>query len=164
MDVTPKKQTKLLSVRQVAQALGKARHTILRWCLSGRIPEAQLVDGKLWVVPEDFTVLKSGLESDPLLRGLPSEFTSIDVDKKMEQIDTYEVYVNPTPSGHNRFLDVKGYERIKNEKNLSKWAIYRLTGVHPATQKKMERGEKVAASVVVRLSLGLEVEIEDLLT
>lgn len=157
------KLPKLYSLRQAAILTGISYARLWNAARRGRIPSShcQLVDGR-WILAEGFRIMPTGMPQDKLIAELPAELISD------------EVYINPSavlpvknterkhiPRGDQRKVAVWGFDR--NTVGLSRREIYRRTGVHMTTLAKLADGKQVRPGVVVRLSRGLGVDIEELL-
>lgn len=151
----------LLSIRQYAAYLGKSYMQVWNALHRGRIPRSQYVDGT-WVIAKDATILRSGLENDPLIANLPAEFISEGVVKYPSAIpENKKIVRNWKPTGDSRKVVIWGYNDAVKDMGIRE--IYRITGVHPSTQKKLRDEEPVQPSVVWSLSRNLGIEPEDLL-
>jgi hypothetical protein len=154
---------KLLSVRQAAALTGLSKQQLWYALRRGRISPkyAQLVDGR-WVIREDFKILRSGMNKDPLLANLPEELISDEPVKDWSADLPQTVHKGNVESLQNaNVVRLVGYER--EVEGMSVWEIYDLTRVHPATQKRIREGEKVKAKVALRLARGLGIPAERLL-
>jgi hypothetical protein len=134
----------------------------------GRIPRAQKV-GSHWVIAEDATILRANVDLDPYLYSLPERFIAEKgVAKDYRKLEELEKLKHKAPGNLKLFEGRKfrkvtawGYNRLT--KGMTNNEIYRVTGVHHNTQKKLRAEEEVEGSVVLRLSEGLAVPVEDLL-
>jgi hypothetical protein len=154
----------LMLVSEFAHHIGKSRRWVRAACEDGVITACQKVGDYLWVIAED-TLFKPRA-----LKGISNEL--IDVGLPQERVIgvTYVVpppeYVEKTgnPNGNpQRKVTLNGWPRIRKELGMGRDRIYDKTGVHPETQKKMERFEPVTSAVAWKLAYSLDKEIEDLL-
>lgn len=67
----------------------------------------------------------------------------------------------PKPVQGKSGVELPGFERVAE--GMSREYIYRKTGVHPTTQRRILEGKLVRPEVAVRLCVGLHLDIEELL-
>lgn len=146
-------------MRQVADILGKPKSAVYEALRKNRIVGAHWVD-KWWVIQEDFRIIHHGID-DALVKNLPPELIADEPPKNFNvKLKEYKSKGNLTEKFHRK-VSMPGFTRCTE--GMSGRDLYRLTGVHPATQAKLRRGERVKADVALRLANGLDIDVEELL-
>ena len=154
----------LLSVPEFAHYIGKSERWVRDACEDGVIVACQIV-GRNWVIAQD-TLFRpraiSGIDGMLLDYGLPEERI------------IGKTYVVPAPEykGTNpgnkhgnpkRKIVVKSWPRIREKLGVGREKIYKLTGVTPETQKKLEKFEPVTSAIAWKIAYNLDMDIEDVL-
>ncbi len=153
---------RLLSTRQYAVLIGKNTYQVRDLLKKGRIPRAQWVDDR-YVIPEDASILRSGLPTDAkLFKGIPAELISDKVVKQSwRELPERPINADVSSLGENKKVIAWNYD--KYTKGMGMNEIYRTTGVHRFTQHKLKNKEPVKGSVIYRLAVNLGIDVEDLL-
>lgn len=156
---------KLHTVPSFAHYIGKSERWVRQACEDDVILAKQKV-GSWWVIAEDT------LFRPRALRGMSGELLDIGLPDEKIIGKTYVVPapeykgIRGNPEGNNHPKDkviLQGWPRIKRGMGVGREKIYKKTGVHPETQKKLERYEPVTSAVVWKLVYSLGIEVEDLL-
>lgn len=156
---------RLLNVPQFAHKIGKSQRWVRDACEDGVIVACQKV-GYIWVIAED-TLFRPrgmrGIDGELLDLGLPDD-RIIGVTYIVPPPPEYKEKKEGNPNGNpQRKVLLAGWPRIKKELGIGREKIYKKTGVHPETQKKMENHVPVTSEVAWKLAYSLDREIEDLL-
>lgn len=154
----------LLTVRQFAHFIGKSERWVRQACQDEVILACQKV-GHNWVIAQD-TLFRPralrGMSGELLDVGLPDD--KIIGKQYVVPAPEYKETHGGNPNGNpKRKVQLLGWPRIKKELGIGRDKIYAKTGVHPETQKKLERYEPVTSEVAWKLAYNLGRDVEDLL-
>lgn len=155
---------KLLNVSEFSHFIGKSKRWVRAACEDGVILACQKVAG-MWVIAEDTLLAPRGF------RGMDGEILDLGLPPERIIGTTYVMPPPPKPKkprgnkrgNPKRKVVLVGWPRIKEELGVGRDKIYHMTGVHPATQKKLENYEPVIPEVAWRLAYSLGREVEDFL-
>lgn len=155
---------RLLTGRQFAHLINRHPNWIRRARKMGRIPAAQKV-GTVWVYPEDALIRPAHVTLDNRLLdiGIPDEFLGGEVWYGPEpEYPDYADRKRPPNSGP-RATFVPNLRTLREERNMTQYALAKKSGVHHTTIAKVEGGARAAPRTIVRLAGALGVDYGELL-